>query len=157
MTEFTNTLYNALFYLGDWLFVRINYFLLLTALSVYLFFGIKRVNRWWWISTLIATFLQILLWFMLNAQGISIIWNAISGMLLLDFLRNRKELSIKEKTAILFVFTLILSGNIYFSFITPLITTIAHISALFLGMILQLIFSLPNRANTKYLIKRQQL
>ncbi len=140
MNNFWGTLYQALSYSGNCIFVLINYFLLSCTLFVYLFTKLKRVNTQWWIPTLLATILQVLFWFLLKVQGISIIWNAISGMLLLDYLRSRKGLDTKEKITIYLVLLFVLAGDLYFAIIAPLITTIAHICAILLGILLRLLF-----------------
>ncbi len=141
MNNFFGTLYGALTYTENWTFVLINYIILAGVILIYLLTKLKKLNPKWWLITLLATILQMIFWVMLRAQGISIIWNAVAGMLVIDYFRFRIELQLKVKIQIWIVFLLVISGDLYFAIITPLITSIAHCSAIVMGLILRLIFN----------------
>ncbi len=138
MNPFFNTLLNALSYQGDVLLSVINYSLLMVAILPFVVTSLRTKVSFWWIVLLSSFLLQAVLWFALYVQGISIIWNALFGFLMIVFFRQKTGLSNKHKILIYFAMGMLVLGNVYFGFRFPPITTIAHVSAIVFGMLFSL-------------------
>ncbi len=116
----------------------INYALIILVLLPYVFVlrGAKGSDGWAWATCLaIALVVQVLLWFAVGATGVSIVWSALAGFLLMDLWRG----DIGGAHANTFMALLALGGAgagiVYYALTFPLITTIAHICAVLLGIV----------------------
>lgn len=134
MKDIFTILLNALSYNGDFLLSIINYVLLIIVILPFVVTDLKTKASYWWIVLLCSFLLQALLWFVLQVQGISIIWNALFGFLLLVFIRRESQWSAKSKVLIYFSMGATVFANLYFGLSLPFITSIAHIAAIVFGM-----------------------
>jgi len=96
------------------------------------------------LHSLIFFVLQILCWVTLDAYGVSLVWSGQLGLtflLLLDWVRNRERQSslsspaLRGGSALLGVLAIA-----YYAYWFPAITTVAHLLALLLGLLLALAF-----------------
>lgn len=142
MKEILIILQNALSYGGDMSLSVINYLLLCVVVMPFVASELKEKTRLWWLVFTVAFVLQVSFWFVLKVQGISIIWNALLGFLILCLFRLKTQLQIK--TIGYFSVGAALVANLYFALRFPLITSIAHASALVLGMLFHLALKLNN-------------
>lgn len=112
----------------------------------------RSIAKRWIIVFVIAFLIQSLFWFVLGAQGISIIWNALAGMLVLMVFRHRLSLLMKTKWMIVASIAVVILADVYFGLIFPLITTIAHVAAFLLGVILYLLVGVERIEIYRYLL-----
>ncbi|WP_321515510.1 hypothetical protein [Marinifilum fragile] len=139
MDDIITTLFNGLTYGGDVKLSVTNYALLAVAMMPFFLPAMKSISKRWAMVFTIAFLIQSLFWFIINAQGISIVWNALAGMLVLVVIRHRLSMLMKTKWMILASITVVMLADVYFGLIFPLITSIAHVAAFLLGMILYLL------------------
>ena len=133
-------LVNGFTYSGQLLHIVINYVLIFICL--YPYFKQKRQYKklfWkYWISIVsITLILQIYLWFAENVTGVSLIWSALAGLniLILVKVRQLTDKIMPSIQKLLWISLLsVLVADIYYWFIYPPITTIAHAAATFMGM-----------------------
>ncbi|RKD96845.1 hypothetical protein [Marinifilum flexuosum] len=139
MDDIITTLFNGLTYGGDLKLSVLNYALLVIAMLPFLLPAVKSIAKRWGIVFIIAVLVQSTFWFVLGVQGISIIWNALAGMLMLVVVRHGTSLLKNAKWFVLASIAIVILGDVYFGLIFPLITTIAHVAAFLLGVILYLL------------------
>ncbi|PSR51955.1 hypothetical protein AHMF7605_29025 [Adhaeribacter arboris] len=137
MNPLFQTLVTGATYAGSFHHSSINYTLLLIAILPHLMgreqLAKKNQSSWLW-TLLSSTLIQISLWFLVNAIGISLIWNALAGFNLLFFTRNNYLLAYLKRLFFLSGFTIIFMAIVYYLIIFPVITTIAHVIAILLGV-----------------------
>jgi len=138
MNNIFTILYRALTYGENWWFTVLNYVVLLVVLIPFWTTKLKITVKKWWVVLLVSFVIQAVFWFVLRVQGISIIWNAMLGLLLFYIFRFRLKRN-KTDYPIVFTICIALAADVYFAFIAPLITTIAHISAILLVIVCALI------------------
>lgn len=138
MDNIVTTLFNGLTYGGDLKLSVLNYALLVVAMLPFFLSALQSIAKRWRIVLIVAVAVQATFWFVLRAQGISIVWNALAGMLVLVAFRHRLSLLMKTKWMIVISIAVVILADVYFAFTFPLITTIAHGAAFLLGMILYL-------------------
>ena len=129
------TLYSALTYNGNWWFVGLNYFMLFLSIIPFVFTSLKNQDKKVWITFFIAVVVQAIFWFGLKVTGISIVWNAMLGVLIFDIFHFYKKLVRVEKLIAGLSVIALLAADIYFLLTTAIITTVAHCSAILLGLI----------------------
>ncbi|MDQ2178356.1 hypothetical protein [Marinifilum sp. D714] len=139
MDDIITTLFNGLTYGGDVKLSVLNYFLLAVAMMPFFLQAMRSISKGWAIVFTIAFLIQSLFWFILKAQGISIVWNALAGMLVLVVIRHRLYMLMKTKWMILASVAVVILADVYFGLIFPLISTIAHVAAFLLGVVLYLL------------------
>ncbi|PXY01453.1 hypothetical protein DF185_08180 [Marinifilum breve] len=139
MDDIITTLFSGLTYGGDVKISVINYALLAVAIMPFFLPNMRTIAKGWTIVLAIAFVIQSLFWFVLGAQGISIVWNVLAGMLVLVAFRHRLSLLMKTKWMIVASITAVMLADVYFGLIFPLITTIAHLAAFLLGITLYLL------------------
>lgn len=140
MKEYLEILINGLFYGGDLSLSVVNYFLVLITLIPFLLTKLKKINRWK-IILVVSALVQATFWFVLYAQGVSIIWNCMLGVFLGAYFQNKSGFINREKYLIYSSILLAVFGDIYYGIIFPMITTIAHLSALVMGLVLYFVLS----------------
>ncbi|MCY1633237.1 hypothetical protein [Marinifilum sp. D737] len=138
MNDIITTLFNGFTYGGDLKLSVLNYALLVVAVLPFFLPMLQSIAKRWGIVLIVAVVVQATFWFVLRAQGISIIWNAIAGMLVLVVFRHRLSLLMKTKWMIVVSIAVVILADVYFGFTFPLITTIAHGAAFLFGVILYL-------------------
>ncbi|WP_321296251.1 hypothetical protein [Marinifilum fragile] len=139
MNDIITTLFNGLTYGGDVKLSVLNYFLLAVAVMPFFLSAMKSISKRWAIVFSIAFLIQSLFWFVLKAQGISIVWNALAGVLVVVLFRHRLSMLMKTKWMILASITVVILADVYFGLMFPPITTIAHVAAFLLGVVLYLL------------------
>uniref|UniRef100_UPI00321681E2 hypothetical protein n=1 Tax=uncultured Draconibacterium sp. TaxID=1573823 RepID=UPI00321681E2 len=142
MSDIFSILYNALTYNGDFILSLINYLVLCILILPFVLTELKLKVRLWWTVLLFSFLLQASFWFILHVQGISIIWNALLGFLLLLLIRLKKQLSVKTQNWIYFSIAVAVLANLYFGRHFPPITSIAHAAAIVLGLFFHLILKI---------------
>lgn len=112
----------------------LNYSVLLVMLVPNLF-GFGNNTKAWLVLFILFTILQISLWFLTGAVGISLIWCALAGYNLLVFFTYRKQ---EHATALLLLLSplVALAAIVFYAIYFPPLTTIAHGIALVLGIVL---------------------
>ncbi|WP_321309281.1 hypothetical protein [Marinifilum fragile] len=150
MDDIITTLFNGLTYGGDVKLSVLNYFLLAVVIMPFFLSAMKSISKGWAIVFTIAFLIQSLFWFVLKAQGISIVWNALAGVLVLVLFRHRLSMLMKTKWMILASITVVMLADVYFGLMFPPITSIAHVAAFLLGVILYLLVGI--KKNRKVLL-----
>lgn len=136
MNDILTILFNGLTYGGDLNLTIINYAITVITIIPFLSTNLKSIVFRWKLILLIAVILQSFFWFILLAQGISIIWNTLAGLLIIVLLRIKSQLS---KNTMFLIYLSIVSAiiaDVYFGVSFPLITTIAHLVAIAMGIFL---------------------
>jgi hypothetical protein len=148
MNEYIEILVNGFTYGGELLHIVINYALIFICLIPYFKMKVqwKKEFRKYWISILsIMLTLQIYLWFAENVTGVSLIWSALAGLNIVILLRINR-LPDEGMTLIIKLLWIsllcVLVADIYYWFIYPAITTIAHLVATFTGIVIYSIVKL---------------
>jgi len=133
MNEWISTIENGLSYNGSTLHMLINYFLIAISVLPYCIESVRRTkHRAWVLALCIVSLVQVLLWFLLGVVGVSVIWCAMTGYLLIDF--KRRGLKPARKNGMMLFSILMGVGGIFYYFITfPMLTTVAHVVALLIG------------------------
>lgn len=153
MNEYIQVLIDGFTYDGQTLNIVINYVLIFICLLPFL--KLKQhwsnVFRKYWVSILlIMTALQIYFWFAANFAGLSLVWSALAGLnilILFWIIRDTTEEIIVVKKLMLLSLLCVLFADTYYWFVDPSLTTIAHLSATFLGMIITGIIALVSTIN----------
>lgn len=122
----TQHLIAALTYDGSLLHSAINYFLI--AISVLALARMPSRSQRWLICALVAVIVQVLLWVMADAEGVSIIWSMLAGALLWEWLRHR------QRGLVGVALVCDAAGLVFYLLSLPLITTIAHSLGVLLGL-----------------------
>jgi len=140
MKEFRHVIRRGLTYEGDGRRrdVVINYTLIILVLLPYVFtqqYLEGSGDSAWAACLAIALVVQVLLWFVVGATGVSIIWSALAGFILMDLWR----MGIGAAQPNTFLALLALGGAgagiVYYAFTFPPITTIGHVCAVTLGVV----------------------
>lgn len=140
MNEWISTIENGLSYNGSALHMLINYFLIGISVLPYCIGTVRRQSSGAWVlALLIVSLVQVLLWFLLGVVGVSVIWCAMTGYLLVDF--KRRGLKLAWKNGLMLFSILMGVGGIFYYFISfPMLSTVAHVVALLIGGGLFLLF-----------------
>ena len=129
----TDILFNGFTYSGDVVLSLFNYILIALTFSPFLSKNLKEHLTGGVIVLVIAFCVQILLWFLFYAQGVSVVWNFLVGALILSAIKIKLAKINISLLSIYIILPVILASNIYFGLIFPFITTAAHISSILLG------------------------
>jgi len=137
MDQIFQTLLNGATYGGSFQHSIINYTALMVAILPQ-FIGISEIeskikNGWIW-TFFSAAFIQIVLWFLANAMGISLIWSILTGFNFILFIKKKSLLGSLNKIVYSINFVLVFFATAYYFVAFPLITTIAHLVAFALGI-----------------------
>lgn len=128
------TLINGATYNGSVKHSLINYTLIIFSLLPFIIAGNKkeRSKSHWFTALLTAIVLQVALWFLVNATGVSVIWSLMYGFGLIFLLRHH----LTGITVWLFIIGLLMGlfGIIYYAITLPFITTAAHLVAVLTGI-----------------------
>lgn len=142
MNNALHTIGNGLSYGGQLLHILINYTLILLTVAPFLLNGdrpAKLKQQGWIVNLVVITFLQIVVWFVPGGVGVSLIWCAMAGYLALHYWRAGFEDAEKRKRLAQIALIAALATIVYYAVAFPVITTVAHLIALLVGMILCLI------------------
>ena len=137
MNSFLQVLRRGMTYDGRIAHVLINYALIILVLLPNVFIGQRMEGSpdWTWMTCLgIALLVQVLLWFIAQASGVSIVWSALAGYTLIAY--GTRGTGSAEQNGFLALLALSSAGCaiVYYAVTYPLITTIAHICAVLLGI-----------------------
>lgn len=129
MNQLFQTLINGAAYAGSLQHSIINYALLFIAVLPHLIGRTQTAQKngsdWLW--TLLSSILvQISVWFLVDAVGISLIRGALAGFNLLFFTKNNSSLAYSKRLLFLSGFAIISFATGYYLIIFPVITTVAH-------------------------------
>tara|TARA_B100001093_G_scaffold324149_1_gene309301 strand:- start:119 stop:541 length:423 start_codon:yes stop_codon:yes gene_type:complete len=131
ITMKNNDIIKILTYWDDLSQVIINYSMLIIVILYLLFDKYNKISD---IYIVIGLFVfQILLCLLVNCEGISVIWNALTSYIFMRHLRNN---SFTIKKDILFIIIPAFFVNLYY--INDLNATIAHIISIILGIIIEI-------------------
>ncbi|MBX3014608.1 MAG: hypothetical protein KF832_24020 [Caldilineaceae bacterium] len=133
MDDLWLTLMNSLTYEGHWLHAWLN--AMLIVLTVLPFLRAPRPPGWrphqgWKLCLGIITLLQVALWFLADAVGVSLIWCAMAGFLAGESWRGGFTQNRLAQAALLAA----LAAIVYYAIAFPLITTVAHLVAVLVGV-----------------------
>lgn len=137
MNKILQTFIDGFTYNGSIKHSMINYVLILFTVLPHLPAVRSQIkgSRGRWIWTLMTTvFVQILLWFLLDVVGVSIIWCSMAGFNLLVLLKGETYNQHRKKMLIIVSLLLSSIGIVYYAVNLPPITTIAHIIAAVMGV-----------------------
>lgn len=129
------------------LHMLINYSLIAITLVPFLApgaHGSSRMGYRWAGCFLIALAIQVLLWFVAGVVGVSVIWSAMAGYSLM--LRMTGAYTPDRRRLLTVALASVLIGIVYYAVTLPLITTVAHVVAVMLGI--GIFYSLPGRFRT---------
>jgi hypothetical protein len=131
-----NKIKKIITYDGDIKEIIINYSMLIIVILYLLF---DKYNKKLDIYIVIGLFLfQVILCIFEACEGISIIWNALTSYI---FMRHLRSNSFKIKNNILLIIIPAFFVNLYYYIQYEKLSTIAHIMALILGIIIEIIFN----------------
>ena len=137
MNNFLRVIRRGMAYDGQIRDVAINYALIAIALLPYVFAGWRPAGStdWNWAACLgTALVVQVLLWFAARATGVSIIWSALAGYTLMELWSGGTGIARQNGFPALVALGGAGAGIVYYALIYPLITTIAHLCAVVLGI-----------------------
>lgn len=137
MSDILHTLSNGLTYEGQLLHIIINYTLIILTIVPFLLDRDSSTNwkyRGWIVSFVIITSFQVAVWFLIDAVGVSLIWCTMAGYIVvyywLDGLRQDKVTNRLARVALLSAFAVM----VYYAVVFPIITTVAHVVAVLIGI-----------------------
>ena len=137
MQEFGRVVWRGLSYEGSLRDVVINYALIVLVVLPYVFVRNRAggPGGWGWaVCLVVALVVQVLLWFVVQATGVSIIWSALAGFLLTDILRVGLSEAQPNSVLVLLALACTGAGIVYYALTFPPITTVAHLCAVLLGL-----------------------
>ena len=142
MSSFFTTAINGLTYNGNVKQMAVNYALVLLVMLPHFFASdnLKENTRSWYWVVLSAIILQVLVWYVAGAAGVSIIWCAIAGCNMLRFGPDFLYLPALAKTVLLGSLLFAISAVVYYFISLPVITTLAHVIAWSMGIVLFYIY-----------------
>ena len=127
----------GLTYNGSLLHIFINYSLIALTLVPFLApgaHGSSRLGYHWAPCFLIALAVQILLWFIADAVGVSVIWATMAGYSLVLRTTRREAYTPDRRRLLTVALVSALIGIVYYAVTLPFITTVAHVIAVLLGI-----------------------
>lgn len=155
MNESLQVLVDGFSYRGDLLDIAINYVVLALCLSPHLLAKGKDKailsNFWLWVL-IIETALQIWIWFVMNETGISLIWSALAGLNILILVKlycSPEGESPLIKQLLWASLIAVIVANVYYVITLPLITLMAHLVAMIMGMAIYGVVLLVRKGRTK--------
>lgn len=135
MAEPLQVIIAGLTYEGSLLHSLINYSLIVITLVPFLTpeaRGSSRLGYHWAVCFLIALAVQVLLWFIADAVGVSVIWATMGGYSLM--VRMAHENPDARRWLLTASLVSVGIGIVYYAVTLPLITTVAHAIAVLLGI-----------------------
>ena|SRR5688500_8083243 len=142
MDDALHTIGNGLSYGGQLLHIFINYALILLTVAPFLLNGHRLASskqQGWIVNLVVITCLQVVVWFLAGGVGVSLIWCAMACFLALHYWRGGFAEAEKRKRLTQVALIAALAAIVYYAVAFPVITTVAHLIALLVGMILFLI------------------
>ena len=133
MNEIFQTLCNKSTYEGSVMHSILNYALIILTLLPHTTVNKTKNKSWLW-AFLISVFVQVLLWYLAGAVGVSVIWSSMAGFNLLFFRTFKLYISGKRKLLFIISITAALAAIIFYGILFPFITTTAHITAVLMGI-----------------------
>jgi hypothetical protein len=128
---------NGLTYEGNVMHSRINYSLIVITVMPFPVSSRHlpkvRVRRWI-ICLLIALAAQIILWFVADAIGVSVIWCTMAGYLLMERIHLSRTLELFRHHLFTTALICALGAILYYALTFPMITTLAHGIAVLMGI-----------------------
>lgn len=138
MNDILRTMINGLTYEGQWLHILINYSLIIMTVAPFVRKGDlsaqKVEHQGWKICLAIITLLQIAVRFRADAVGVSLIWSAMAGFLALTDWRGARTQAKREPRLTQIALAAVCGALLYYAVAFPVITTVAHMVALLIGM-----------------------
>ena len=92
----------------------------------------------WWIVLIVMAVLQVALWLAAGAVGFSVVWAGLAGAVVVE-LGVRSGSRPRQHSMLVIALVVVLAAIIYYAVTLPLITTIAHLLALVLGVGIQML------------------
>jgi len=92
----------------------------------------------WWIVLIVMAVLQVALWLAAGAVGFSVVWAGLAGAVVVE-LGVRSGSRPRQLSMLVIALVVVLAAIIYYAVTLPLITTIAHLLALVLGVGIQML------------------
>ncbi|MEI9810404.1 MAG: hypothetical protein WDO16_22405 [Bacteroidota bacterium] len=134
MNNVWRTLIDGFTYGGNVMHCIINYSLIVVTVLPHLLKSNPYIrNRNAWLSALILSLVvQVIIWFVFNDSGVSVIWSSMAGFNTMILLKRGPDRYGKKLLLILSLVTA-LSAIIYYAVTLPLITTCAHVIAVLMG------------------------
>ena len=87
----------------------------------------------WWIVLIVMAVLQVALWLAAGAVGFSVVWAGLAGAVVVELV-VRSGSRPRQHSMLVIALVVVLAAIIYYAVTLPLITTIAHLLALVLGV-----------------------
>jgi len=119
---------------------------------------------WMIIALLGLTAFQITLCFSLGCSGISIIWNAMDGFLVANYWQRKKysdeNLNANNSLNLVMGHACVavgLAADIYYAILSEILTTVAHVCAVLLGMLLYLVYTYSFRGQANSSIAQESI
>lgn len=141
--NFNEVIIRGATYSGSWFHTAINYALIAVVVLPYLFPNQLNsgVRRTWVYPLVISIILQVAFWFTLGVQGVSIVWCVMTGFtaaVLFAQRRSERSANVRRNVRRTMIFSLAaaFAGTVFYAVSFPPITTIAHVSAVILGITL---------------------
>lgn len=124
-------------YSGSWFHSILNYALIAVTMLPYHSAGRSRrpLGLTWLWPLLVATVLQVAFWFTLGVEGVSIVWCTMAGFTGSVLVTGGQALSPAVRSAALLSLVSGGAAVAFYSVTTPIITTVAHVAALVLGIV----------------------
>lgn len=94
----------------------------------------SRLGSRWVGCFLIALAVQVLLWFIVDAVGVSVIWATMAGYSLVLRTTRREAYTPGRRRLLTVALVSVLIGIVYYAVTLPFITTVAHVVAVLLGI-----------------------
>jgi len=91
-----------------------------------------------WIVLIVMAVLQVALWLAAGAVGFSVVWAGLAGAVVVE-LDVRSGSRPRQLSMLVIALVVVLAAIIYYAVTLPLITTIAHLLALVLGVGIQML------------------
>ena len=92
----------------------------------------------WWIVLIVMAVLQVALWLAAGAVGFSVVWAGLAGAVVVELV-VRSGSRPRQHSMLVIALVVVLAAIIYYAVTLPLITTIAHLLALVLGVGIQML------------------
>jgi hypothetical protein len=127
------TIVSGLTYDVDILAMIINYGMIAATLASFLLDAVAKRSKWI-ICLVVSLIIQMLLWFVADAIGVSIVWCTMGGFLALTYWNKGSE----RHPFVIGVLLTTVAVIVYYAITYPIITTIAHVLAIIVGILIYL-------------------
>lgn len=127
------TIVSGLTYDGDIPSMIINYGMIAVTLAPFLLDAVVKQSKWI-ICFVLSLIIQVLLWFVADAIGVSIVWCMMAGFLSLAYWNKGSD----RPPLVIGALLATLAAIMYYAITYPAITTIAHVLAIIVGVLIYL-------------------